>query len=247
MDKFMSKFNLAWAMAGRPVVTLDGRSVTDFRIDIPKAPQTFADAKRTENYSQGISAIIHNPTGKHRYPFYHDGTAHLYGGTTLSDLMMVEVEVSPVSEIKQPKIYSPSLFLDLAASFSRLHINYRFLQLREITEDIPHVAVMNLADGSTTLTLTSQMMLQSLVSKADLSEKISALICRQLKNIPDSSVFKIAHDVWNRDLWFGEMEELYEFLQNKKLAVIGIRFPSADPKVVIEIQFFKEGDLCQLP
>lgn len=242
----MKKFNLAWAMAGRPVVTLDGRSVTDFRIDIPKAPQTFADAKRTENYSQGLSAVIHNPTGKHRYPFYFDGTAHLYGGSTLSDLVMAEVAVSPV---KAPlsTTTSPTLLQDLLAPFCRLRIDYKILQLREVTEDIPHIAVMNLVNGSASLVLTSNMMENLHVTKADLSEKVSALVYLKVQTHKNSTIPELTHNIWNKELWFGEMEELYDFLNNKKLSVIGVRFPSADPKVVIELQFTKEGDLCQLP
>jgi hypothetical protein len=240
----MKKFDIQLAMAGHPVVTLDGRKVTDFKIEFPKAPQNFAEARDTENYTQGISAVIHNPTGQHRYKFYFDGTAHLYGGTTLSDLQMADTsEIKPVSN--KPVPAEPVSLIELMSSFVRLRIDYKFWQLREVDQDSPQLAVMNFASGSEKLVLTSKMVEVSLLVKADLSEKISALIYLSVQKT--DFIREIAHDVWNKDRWYSEMDEVYEFLNNKKLSVIAIRLPTGNPKFVIEVQLTKEGDLCQLP
>lgn len=85
-----SKFDLALALAGSPVTTKDGRTVTNIQIVNPDAPRSAqsVDELRGEQYVQGLTAVIHNLSGQHTYPFYHDGGSHLYGGKTEADLVM---------------------------------------------------------------------------------------------------------------------------------------------------------------
>lgn len=83
-------FNLKDALAGKPVKTLDGRVVTDIRVEHTDAPISAkaVDEYEGEMYLMGISGVIHNDRFANRYPFYHNGEAHIYGLPTNSDLVM---------------------------------------------------------------------------------------------------------------------------------------------------------------
>ena len=87
-----NEFDLTLALLGHPVQTKDGRKVTDIKIVDENAPHSPHDVNEFlgEEYSQGITGVIHNLTGLHTYPFYHNGSSHLYGGTTEADLVMGE-------------------------------------------------------------------------------------------------------------------------------------------------------------
>ncbi|MGD1524271.1 hypothetical protein [Vibrio owensii] len=85
------EFNLQLALAGHAVETRDGRKVSGVKETNKDAPYSAesVDEFNGEQYAQGVSAVIHNKCGKSTYPFYHDGGAHLYGGRTEADLVMV--------------------------------------------------------------------------------------------------------------------------------------------------------------
>lgn len=89
-----NEFDLTLALLGHPVQTKDGRKVTDIKMVDETAPHSADDVNETdgEEYSQGITGVIHNLSGLHTYPFYHNGGSHLYGGTTEADLVMSEGE-----------------------------------------------------------------------------------------------------------------------------------------------------------
>tara|TARA_Y100000310_G_scaffold227068_1_gene229253 strand:+ start:62 stop:406 length:345 start_codon:yes stop_codon:yes gene_type:complete len=83
-------FDLESALKGAIVITKDGRKVTDIKIVDANAPFSAdcVDEYSTEEYRQGVSAVIHNATGQHEYPFYHNGGAHIYGGDNPADLVI---------------------------------------------------------------------------------------------------------------------------------------------------------------
>lgn len=83
-------FNLKNALQGEPVVTRDGRTISNIRIVDNTAPKSAndVDEHNGEKYEQGLKADIHNTHHTSSYSFYHDGGSHLYGGENASDLMM---------------------------------------------------------------------------------------------------------------------------------------------------------------
>lgn len=86
----MKQFDLQLALAGAKVQTRDGRTVTDIKVVRDALPRTKEDVRRMWVYIQGIRGTIHNFSGYHEYPFYHDGTAHKYLGDDSADLFMVD-------------------------------------------------------------------------------------------------------------------------------------------------------------
>jgi hypothetical protein len=83
-----NSFDLKKALAGHSVFTRDGRKVTNIRVVNQDAPKSVREV-HNEKYIQGIEGTIHNLSGPSVYPFYHDGGSHKYGGSTLSDLIMM--------------------------------------------------------------------------------------------------------------------------------------------------------------
>ena len=86
----MKPFNLHSALIGSAVVTRDGRTVTHIK-EIHSFPKTREDVDEycdKPEYNRGLLATIHNITGQHEHPYWHDGVAHKYGGETDADLFM---------------------------------------------------------------------------------------------------------------------------------------------------------------
>lgn len=92
-------FCLATALAGGcTVITRDGRIVDTITEVNPNADFSAQDGarKNPESYVQGITARIHNQTGLHVHPYYHDGGAHRYGGENDADLFLVYNDVGEI-------------------------------------------------------------------------------------------------------------------------------------------------------
>jgi len=88
MKQDLLEFDLELALQGNPVKTRDGRKVSDVKVIIEKAAYSASqiDEYNDEEYIQGLTAVIHNPTGQHTHSFYHSGGSHRYGLTTEADL-----------------------------------------------------------------------------------------------------------------------------------------------------------------
>ena len=85
----LQPFDLDLALSGSPVVTRDGRSVTDIRIINESAPKSAKEANDNDlEYEKRIEVTIHNPDFSGRYSYYHNGGYHKYGLETEADLFL---------------------------------------------------------------------------------------------------------------------------------------------------------------
>ena len=82
----LKAFDLQSALNGAKVRTRDGRTVTNVKVICDDV--IFDDGVQSE-YTQGLTAEIHNACGVCTYPFYHNGGAHKYLGQNDADLFMV--------------------------------------------------------------------------------------------------------------------------------------------------------------
>ncbi len=126
MDRF---FDPKRALAGDPVLTVDGREVI-------KVVEIRSDAHMSSNHVDwcgdelpilGLSVTILNGDRQDTYPYYHNGGSHKYGLPSTADLTMVDIGI----RLRSSSIYQSGDDMNIP---EHVHVNTSAEDLLELVQ-----------------------------------------------------------------------------------------------------------------